>query len=112
MDNNQLSANISSILRRLKIPQEHEGFHYLKQSIYNCIIYNNAKYITTSIYPKVATRFYTTIEHVENCISDVIEISWKEHQDTFLLQTFGFNDNKKPSNEEFIKIIARRLKPP
>lgn len=69
--------------------------------------------MTKLLYPTIAKRFKTTSSRVERAIRHGIEVAWDRGDVDTLNSYFGFtihNGRGKPTNSEFIAMIADRLK--
>lgn len=68
--------------------------------------------VTKVLYPEVARKFGTTASRVERAIRHAIEVAWDRGDLDTLQKYFGFtvsNSKGKPTNSEFIAMIADRL---
>ena len=68
--------------------------------------------VTKVLYPEVARRFSTTPSRVERAIRHAIEVAWDRGDLETLQSFFGYtvsNTKGKPTNSEFIAMIADRL---
>ena len=68
--------------------------------------------ITKVLYPQVAKTFATTPSRVERAIRHAIEVAWDRGDLETLQRFFGYtvsNTKGKPTNSEFIALIADRL---
>ena len=68
--------------------------------------------ITKVLYPQVAKTFSTTPSRVERAIRHAIEVAWDRGDLEVLQSFFGYtvsNSKGKPTNSEFIALIADRL---
>ena len=68
--------------------------------------------VTKVLYPEVAKRFGTTASRVERAIRHAIEVAWDRGDLETLQKYFGYtvsNVKGKPTNSEFIAMIADRL---
>ena len=68
--------------------------------------------VTKVLYPEVAKRFSTTPSRVERAIRHAIEVAWDRGDLETLQKFFGYtvsNTKGKPTNSEFIAMIADRL---
>ena len=64
------------------------------------------------LYPQVAKTFGTTPSRVERAIRHAIEVAWDRGDLETLQRFFGYtvsNTKGKPTNSEFIALIADRL---
>ena len=69
--------------------------------------------ITKLLYPSVAKRFQTTPSRVERAIRHAIEVAWDRGDIDALDSIFGYtiqNEKGKPTNSEFIAMIADKLR--
>ena len=68
--------------------------------------------ITKELYPNIAKHFQTTPSKVERAIRHAIEVAWSRGRIENINQVFGFNiynKNDKPTNGEFIALLADKL---
>ena len=68
--------------------------------------------VTKVLYPEGAKRFNTTASRVERAIRHAIEVAWDRGDLETLQKYFGYtvsNVKGKPTNSEFIAMIADRL---
>ena len=69
--------------------------------------------ITKVLYPTIAKRFETTPSRVERAIRHAIEVAWDRGDIDVLTSYFGYTIQTargKPTNSEFIAMIADRLR--
>ena len=72
----------------------------------------HANAITKVLYPQVAKTFGTTPSRVERAIRHAIEVAWDRGDLDTLQRFFGYtvsNTKGKPTNSEFIALIADKL---
>lgn len=70
-------------------------------------------YITKELYPSIAKKCNTTPSRVERAIRHAIEVAWSRGKVDAINSLFGYtiNNNKgKPTNSEFIALIADNLR--
>ena len=111
MTDNELLIQVSKILHRLAISPKVLGFRYIRDAIYLC--YKDENYLnklTRTLYPKIAEINDTTVIRVEKNIRHAIEISWGKGDIDFLVKIFGFIDENRPTNGEFIALLTEYLK--
>ena len=68
--------------------------------------------ITKELYPGIAKNFSTSPSKVERAIRHAIEVAWTRGRIENINQVFGYNvynKNDKPTNGEFIALIADKL---
>ena len=69
--------------------------------------------VTKVLYPSVAKKYKTTTSRVERAIRHAIEVAWDRGDIDTLNSYFGYtiqNQRGKPTNSEFIAMIADNLR--
>ena len=69
--------------------------------------------ITKVLYPTIAKKYQTTPSRVERAIRHAIEVAWSRGRMETLDALFGYTINTgkgKPTNSEFIALIADRIR--
>ena len=69
--------------------------------------------VTKILYPTVAKKYQTTTSRVERAIRHAIEVAWDRGDVDTLNSYFGYtvqNNRGKPTNSEFIAMIADHLR--
>jgi two-component system response regulator (stage 0 sporulation protein A) len=69
--------------------------------------------VTKILYPTVAKKYQTTSSRVERAIRHAIEVAWDRGDIDTLNAYFGYtiqNERGKPTNSEFIAMIADNLR--
>ena len=69
--------------------------------------------VTKVLYPEVARRYNTTPSRVERAVRHAIEVAWDRGDLDTLQGYFGYtvsNVKGKPTNSEFIAMIADRIR--
>ena len=108
-----LEAMVTEIIHEIGVPAHIKGYQYLREAIklaVNDMEVINA--ITKVLYPQVAKTFSTTPSRVERAIRHAIEVAWDRGDLEVLQRFFGYtvsNTKGKPTNSEFIALIADRL---
>ena len=109
----KLDKKLIDILISVGISANLQGYHFLKDSIKLAI--ENPRYvssITKIMYPTIATKYKTTACRVERAIRHALEVSFNKGKIINLNEIFGlkiFDDFEKPTNSEFVALIADRL---
>lgn len=109
-----LDVIVTDIIHQLGVPAHIKGYHYLRNAIIAAV--NDEQMIesvTKLLYPTVASQFKTTPSRVERAIRHAIEISWDRGDLDVLTSYFGYtvsNDKGKPTNSEFIALIADKIR--
>jgi two-component system, response regulator, stage 0 sporulation protein A len=108
-----LDEEISSIFLSIGIPAHIKGYQFLREAVK--MVVNDAELInsiTKGLYPGVAHRFNTTSSKVERAIRHAIEVAWMRGRIENINIIFGYNvynKNDKPTNGEFIALVADRM---
>ena len=108
-----LETLVTSIIHEVGVPAHIKGYQYLREAI--LIAVDDMEVInavTKVLYPEVAKRFGTTASRVERAIRHAIEVAWDRGDLETLQKYFGYtvsNAKGKPTNSEFIAMIADRL---
>lgn len=109
-----LETKVTNILHEIGVPAHIRGYHYMREAILMAI--ENVEvlnYITKELYPSIAKKCNTTPSRVERAIRHAIEVAWSRGKIDAIDNLFGYtvNTNKgKPTNSEFIALIADRLR--
>lgn len=109
----KLEGVVTAIIHEIGVPAHIKGYQYLREAIIIAIhdmeVINA---VTKILYPEVAKRFHTTASRVERAIRHAIEVAWDRGDLETLQKYFGYtvsNAKGKPTNSEFIAMIADRL---
>ena len=108
-----IESMVTSIIHEIGVPAHIKGYQYLREAIIiavNDMDVINA--ITKVLYPQVAKTFQTTPSRVERAIRHAIEVAWDRGDLDTLQRFFGYtvsNTKGKPTNSEFIALIADKL---
>lgn len=112
--NYSLEARVTEILHEIGVPAHIRGYHYMREAIMMAVDdIEVLNYITKELYPNIAKISNTTPSRVERAIRHAIEVAWSRGKlDTKNdLFSYTININKgKPTNSEFIALIADRLR--
>lgn len=104
---------ITDIMHEIGVPSHIQGFKYLREAIILAVKDNDVvNAMTKELYPQVASTFCTTPARVERSIRHAIEVAWERGDLDTLQRFFGYsvsNTKGKPTNSEFIALIADRL---
>ncbi len=109
-----METMVTEVIHEIGIPAHIKGYQYLRRAIMmvvdNLDVINS---ITKELYPTVAKEFKTTASRVERAIRHAIEVAWDRGDTEVLNSFFGYtiaNSKGKPTNSEFIAMIADRLR--
>ena len=108
-----LDEKISSVFISIGIPAHIKGYHFLREAV-KMVVENpdSINRITKELYPGIARRFGTSASKVERAIRHAIEVAWDRGDLDTLQRFFGYtvsNTKGKPTNSEFIALIADKL---
>ena len=112
-DKTNIESLVTNIIHEIGVPAHIKGYQYLREAIIiavNDMDVINA--ITKVLYPQVAKTFGTTPSRVERAIRHAIEVAWDRGDLDTLQRFFGYtvsNTKGKPTNSEFIALIADKL---
>lgn len=109
-----LESVITEIIHEIGVPAHIKGYQYLREAIMmsvNDIEMLNS--ITKILYPTIAKKYQTTPSRVERAIRHAIEVAWSRGKMDTIDELFGYTINNgkgKPTNSEFIALIADRIR--
>ena len=109
-----LETEITSIIHEIGVPAHIKGYMYLREAI--SMVVNNVELlsaVTKELYPSIAKKYNTTASRVERAIRHAIEVAWSRGQIDTINKLFGYTINNgkgKPTNSEFIAMIADKLR--
>ncbi|HIT00560.1 MAG TPA: sporulation transcription factor Spo0A [Candidatus Faecaligallichristensenella faecipullorum] len=105
---------LANLFLSIGIPAHIKGYGYLREAVRLVLdqpeIINR---ITKELYPGIARRFGTTPSKVERAMRHAIEVAWSRGRLENINQIFGyrvFEADDKPTNGEFIALIADKLR--
>jgi len=108
-----LEERISNIFLTIGIPAHIKGYHFLREAI-KMVVENSEliNHITKELYPGIAKKFNTTPSKVERAIRHAIDVAWSRGKVENINKLFGYvvySKNEKPTNGEFIALVADKL---
>ena len=113
MARQNLESSVTSIIHEIGVPAHIKGYQYLREAIMMTVQDMDViNAVTKVLYPDVARKYGTTSSRVERAIRHAIEVAWDRGDLDTLQKYFGFtvsNAKGKPTNSEFIAMIADRL---
>jgi len=111
--NKTSDERITNIFITVGIPAHIKGYQFLREAIKLAIdnpdIINS---ITKRLYPSVADKFDTSPSKVERAIRHAIEVAWNRGKIENINTLFGvrvYSHNEKPTNGEFIALVADKM---
>ena len=109
-----IESQVTKIIHQIGVPAHIKGYQYLRTAILLTVkdsdIINS---VTKVLYPSVAKKYATTTSRVERAIRHAIEVAWDRGDVDTLNSYFGYtiqNNRGKPTNSEFIAMIADNLR--
>ena len=109
-----LEALVTNVIHEVGVPAHIKGYQYLREAIMMVVqdieVINQ---ITKSLYPQIANKYKTTPSRVERAIRHAIEVAWGRGQTDIVENIFGYTISAtkgKPTNSEFIAMIADKLR--
>lgn len=109
-----LETEITNIIHEIGVPAHIKGYMYLREAI--TMVVNDMELlsaVTKELYPSIAKKYNTTASRVERAIRHAIEVAWGRGQVDAINKLFGYTihtEKGKPTNSEFIAIIADKLR--
>ncbi|MBB6625194.1 sporulation transcription factor Spo0A [Clostridium gasigenes] len=109
-----LETEITAIIHEIGVPAHIKGYMYLREAI--MMVVNDMELlsaVTKELYPSIAKKYNTTASRVERAIRHAIEVAWGRGQIEAINKLFGYTvhtEKGKPTNSEFIAIIADKLR--
>ena len=111
---NDIETQVTRIIHQIGVPAHIKGYQYLRCAIIMAIADGEIiNAVTKALYPSVAKKYKTTSSRVERAIRHAIEVAWDRGDVETLNSYFGYtiqNDRGKPTNSEFIAMIADNLR--
>ena len=108
-----IETMVTNIIHEIGVPAHIKGYQYLREAIMIAVEDMDViNAITKILYPQVAKTFQTTPSRVERAIRHAIEVAWDRGDLDTLQRFFGYtvsNTKGKPTNSEFIALIADKL---
>ena len=109
-----IETEITNIIHEIGVPAHIKGYLYLREAIK--MVIENVELlsaVTKELYPSISKKFNTTPSRVERAIRHAIEVAWSRGKVDTINQLFGYtvhNTKGKPTNSEFIAMIADKLR--
>ncbi|HOQ09092.1 MAG TPA: sporulation transcription factor Spo0A [Syntrophomonadaceae bacterium] len=109
-----LEVEVTKVIHEIGVPAHVKGYQYLRDAI--MLVVEEINYlgaVTKELYPTIAQKYDTTPSRVERAIRHAIELAWDRGDLDKINKFFGYTisgEKGKPTNSEFIAIIADRLR--
>ena len=109
-----LETDVTEIIHEIGVPAHIKGYQYLRDAIIMSVgDMDMLNSITKILYPTIAKKHQTTPSRVERAIRHAIEVAWSRGKMDTIEELFGYtvsNGKGKPTNSEFIALIADRIR--
>lgn len=109
-----LDVAVTNVIHEMGVPAHIKGYQYLREAI--LMVIDDVSLlgaVTKELYPMIAQKYQTTPSRVERAIRHAIELAWDRGNVEMMNRFFGYTINLergKPTNSEFIAMIADRLR--
>lgn len=109
-----VELEVTALLHEIGVPAHIRGYLYLRDAILMVVRqFELLGAITKELYPAIAQRYDTTPSRVERAIRHAIEVAWTRGNLEAMTRVFGNTvsvHRGKPTNSEFIAMIADRIR--
>ena len=109
-----LESEVTVIIHEIGVPAHIKGYQYLREAIMMSVMdIEMLNSITKLLYPTIAKKYQTTPSRVERAIRHAIEVAWSRGKMDTIDELFGYTINNgkgKPTNSEFIALIADKIR--
>lgn len=109
-----LEKDVTDMIHEIGVPAHIKGYQYLREAIMMAVEDTEMLgAVTKVLYPTIAKKFQTTPSRVERAIRHAIEVAWSRGKMETLDDLFGYTIHSgkgKPTNSEFVALIADRIR--
>jgi len=109
-----MDVEVTNVIREIGIPAHIKGYQYLRDAIMMIVAeVELLGAVTKVLYPMIAEKYSTTPSRVERAIRHAIEVAWNRGNIEMINKLFGYTiklDKGKPTNSEFMAMIADKLR--
>lgn len=109
-----LNMLVTKMLHEIGVPAHIKGYLYLRTAILMAVEdIDVLNAVTKQLYPDIAKEYDTTDTRVERAIRHAIEVAWERGNIDMINELFGYTiqaDKGKPTNSEFIALMADRIR--
>ncbi len=110
----EIEKIVTDIIHDIGVPAHIKGYHFIRSAIIMAIDDMEViNHVTKQLYPDLAKLYKTTPSRVERAIRHSIEVAWNRGYNESAQKLFGYSissDKGKPTNSEFIAMIADHIK--
>lgn len=109
-----LEVEVTRMIHQMGVPAHVKGYQYIRDAIVSVVVnISLLGAVTKELYPMIAVKYNTTPSRVERAIRHAIELAWDRGNVDFMNRFFGYTiniDRGKPTNSEFIAMVADKLR--
>lgn len=109
-----LNMLVTQMIHEIGVPAHIKGYLYLRTAILMAVENMDVlNAVTKQLYPDIAKEHGTTDTRVERAIRHAIEVAWERGNIDMIHDLFGYTiqaDKGKPTNSEFIALMADRIR--
>lgn len=109
-----LNLLVTQMIHEIGVPAHIKGYLYLRTAILMAVDNMDVlNAVTKQLYPDIAKEHGTTDTRVERAIRHAIEVAWERGNIDMIHDLFGYTiqaDKGKPTNSEFIALMADRIR--
>ena len=109
-----LNMLVTQMIHEIGVPAHIKGYLYLRTAILMAVDNMDVlNAVTKQLYPDIAREHGTTDTRVERAIRHAIEVAWERGNIDMIHEMFGYTiqaDKGKPTNSEFIALMADRIR--
>lgn len=109
-----LNILVTQMIHEIGVPAHIKGYLYLRTAILMAVENMDVlNAVTKQLYPDIAKEHGTTDTRVERAIRHAIEVAWERGNIDMIHELFGYTiqaDKGKPTNSEFIALMADRIR--
>lgn len=109
-----LNMQVTQMIHEIGVPAHIKGYLYLRTAILMAVSNMDVlNAVTKQLYPDIAREHGTTATRVERAIRHAIEVAWERGNIDMIHDLFGYTiqaDKGKPTNSEFIALMADRIR--
>lgn len=109
-----LNLLVTRMIHEIGVPAHIKGYLYLRTAIIMAVENMDVlNAVTKQLYPDIAHEHGTTDTRVERAIRHAIEVAWERGNIDMIHDLFGYTiqaDKGKPTNSEFIALMADRIR--
>jgi two-component system response regulator (stage 0 sporulation protein A) len=113
-DQKDLNVLVTQMIHEIGVPAHIKGYLYLRTAILMAVENMDVlNAVTKQLYPDIAKEYDTTDTRVERAIRHAIEVAWERGNIDMIHELFGYTiqaDKGKPTNSEFIALVADKIR--